>query len=131
MQEIRIIKHYETIEELNHSEEFNQMWEGFKKNEVKNYPTCKFSHGFLTSDGTIYAMFRIVGGKEDGLNLLNKISTFGCISDSPFMAGFLSEDSMSILVDTENGYDRCKKNRELFANIHKNVNTSAFVTTSI
>lgn len=125
MKQIPFTKVYTTAKELNESPEYKKLWEGFEMKRVFDDSRIKFVRASITESGNIYVLNRLGGEKDAGMQVLNKQSICGCLHDGPFYCGYISDAINAIMVDTEHGYDRCMKNRVLFAKDHERVRQQA------
>ena len=123
----KIVKTYNTLEEINNSKEFKEMWSGLVRQDIKDYDSSVFVKAYLTEKGTMFSLRRMVGGKDDGLQLLNEVTTFSCLDTVPFIEGSVEGDC--IWFDKSQGYKRSMKCRKYFAEKHKYFKDH-FLTTS-
>lgn len=127
MKAIKIVKTFSTIEELNKSEEFKALWEGFRARPEQDYPGNVVRKAYVTENDDIYTIRELTCGKDRGLRLLHKLTIHTCLTNNPFMMGSIVGDT--ILINDDKGYDRCKANRVKLAELHKQ-RPDWFVTTS-
>lgn len=128
MKEIKIKKVFNTVDELNNSEEYKQLWEGFHMDKEKNYPDNCMVKAYVAEDDTIYTIREMTRGKDAGLKLLHKVSICASLNSSPFMVGTVIDDK-TIVINNEKGYDRCMSNRVILAK-HCQKFDGAFVATT-
>lgn len=132
MTEIKIKKIYNTAEELNNSEEYNELWKGFQKRNIqKDY----FKKGFLTEDGKIYTVSEMKEKSEKGLCILMERTICGVLDNRAFAIGFYSSLRNTLVIEETKGYARDFETRSKLAdhcrqfNHHPNEHL-VFVTTS-
>lgn len=127
MKRIEIKKVFTTIDELNGSEEFKQLWLGFQMEKERNYPDLPMIKAYLGDDGNLYTIREVSRGKEKGLRFLGQCTVGSCLHTKPFHMGLIVNDEF-ILINDEKHYDRCKENRVKLAGILKD-QPENFVTT--
>lgn len=128
LKEIKIKKTYNTIDELNNSEEFKNLWSGFQMTKEKDYPDLKMLKAYISEDNEIYTIREVTTGKEKGLRFLHKLSIGSCLNNSAFLIGSILYNT--IIINTEKGYSRSKENRIKLAEQLKD-KENMFVTTSL
>ena len=126
MKEIRIKKVFNTVDELNNSEEFKQLWLGFQMEKEHNYPDLVLIKAFVADDNNIYTIREIVKGREKGLRLLNQCTVGSMLHTKPFHLGRLNEEQ--VIINEEKGYSRCNENRIKLAKLLRD-SPDSFVTT--
>jgi hypothetical protein len=113
MRTIRIEKTYKTLDELNNSQEYKDLYEGFQMTKARDWDDLKFKVGYLGNDGNIYTINEVTRGKEKGLRFLNQCSVYSMLTNNPFMVGMVV--GIEIFINDGKRYSKCAENRELFA----------------
>jgi len=126
MKEITIKKVFNTVDELNNSEEFKQLWSGFHMEKERNYPDLALTKAFVGEDNNIYTIREVTRGKEKGLRFLHQCAVGSMLHTKPFHMGCMLYNA--IIINDEKGYSRCSENRIQFAKQLQN-KPNAFVTT--
>lgn len=126
MKEIKIKKVYNTIDELNNSEEFKKLWSGFQMEKEKDYPDLVLIKAFIGEDDNIYTIREVTKGKEKGLRFLHQCTVGSMLHTKPFQMGAILYNS--IMINNEKSYSRCNENRIKFAEQLKD-KPNAFITT--
>lgn len=126
MKIINIKKVFYTVDELNNSEEFKQLWSGFQMEKERNYHDLVLIKAFVADDNNIYTIREIVTGKENGLRLLSQCTVGSMLHTKPFHLGCLNGEQA--IINDEKGYSRCNENRIKLAKLLRD-KPDSFVTT--
>ena len=113
----KIRKTFETIDELNNSDEFKARWAGFVIRPEKDSPDCRFVKAFVTTDNKIFILREMKGGSDDGMKLLKEFNVTSMINNRPFFPGWVKDGEITI--DDSEGYGRENNVRITFAKLHK------------
>jgi len=129
MRMLKITKTFETIEDLNSSAEYSELYSGVVFRAQKDCDEVKFHKAFQVEDGRLMIIREMINSKDAGLRILSRLSATSCLNNAPFMLGFVSDDEF-LMIEEEQQYDRSNYNRIQFAG-HCSNYPKCFVTTTI
>lgn len=125
MNSIQVKKVFKNIDEINNSEEYKELWNGFHFEKIREYDSSKIVKGFLTEGNEIYTIRKMTKGDDSGLQILKKISIHSSLDNHPFVIGKFENEELEFFEDMT--FEKNNNNRKILADTIKKAGENYFV----